>query len=181
MKAYRDIVLDEVSGVLTRISEADSRSFCRELDRVRRRTIYITGVGRSGLVVHAFGQRLMHLGFDVHLAQEVTAPAIRRSDLLVACSGTGATLMPLYMARKARKIGARVVSLTANPRSPLAKLSQLVITIPAPLERGRGTRQPARSLFEQTLFLYLDSVVLTAMHELRISGRRLRRRHANLE
>ena len=181
MKAYRDIVLDEVSGVLTRISEADSRAFCRELDRVRRRTIYITGVGRSGLVVHAFGQRLMHLGFDVHLAQEVTAPAIRRGDLLVACSGTGATLMPLYMARKARKIGARVVSLTANPRSPLAKLSQLLITIPAPLERGQGTRQPARSLFEQTLFLYLDSVVLTAMHELRISGRRLRRRHANLE
>jgi 6-phospho-3-hexuloisomerase len=119
MKAYRDIVLGEVGGVLPRISEADSRDFCRELDRVRRRTVYITGVSRSGLVVHAFGQRLMHLGFDVHLAQEVTAPAIRRGDLLGACSGTGTTLLPLYMARKARKIGARVVSLTASPRSPL--------------------------------------------------------------
>jgi D-arabinose 5-phosphate isomerase GutQ len=30
-------------------------------------------VGRSGLVVQAFGQRLMHLGFDVHLAHEITA------------------------------------------------------------------------------------------------------------
>ena len=77
-------------------------------------------LGRSGLVVHAFGQRLMHLGFDVHLAQEITAPAIRRGDLLVACSGTGTTLLPLYMARKARKIGARVVSLTARDGSPLA-------------------------------------------------------------
>jgi len=181
MKAYRDIVLGEVARTLPLISEAASREFCRELDRVRRRTIYITGVGRSGLVVHAFGQRLMHLGFDVHLAQEVTAPAIRRGDLLVACSGTGTTLLPLYMARKARKIGARVLSLTATPRSPLAKLSHLVITIPAPLDRGQGTRQPARSLFEQTLFLYLDSVVLSAMHELRIPGGRLRRRHANLE
>ena len=180
MKAYRDIVLGEVLSVLPRISESASRAFCRELDRVRRRKVYITGVGRSGLVVHAFGQRLMHLGFDVHLAQEVTAPAIRRGDLLVACSGTGTTLLPLYMARKARKIGARVVSLTASPRSPLAKLSHLVILIPAPLG-GKGTRQPARSLFEQTLFLYLDSVVLTAMHELRIPGRRLGRRHANLE
>ena len=55
-----------------------------------------------------------------------------------------------------------------------------MILIPAPLE-NKGTRQPARSLFEQTLFLYLDSVVLTAMHELRIPGRRLGRRHANLE
>lgn len=181
MKAYRDIVLEEVARILPLISQTDSRAFCRELDRVRRRKIYITGVGRSGLVVHAFGQRLMHLGFDVHLAQEVTAPAVERGDLLVACSGTGSTLLPFYMARKARKIGARVVSLTANPESPLARLSHLVIRIPAPLERGRGTRQPARSLFEQVLFLYLDSVVLTAMHELRIAGRRLRRRHANLE
>ena len=181
MKAYRDIVLAEVTAVLGRISEGASREFCRELDRCRTRKIYITGVGRSGLVVQAFGQRLMHLGFDVHLAHEITAPAISRGDLLVACSGTGTTLLPLYMARKARKIGARVVSLTASPRSPLARLSHLAISIPSPLERGTRTRQPARSLFEQVLFLYLDSVVLTAMHEFRIPGRRIRRRHANLE
>lgn len=181
MKAYREIVLAEVASVLTLVSEGASRAFCSELHRCRTRKIYITGVGRSGLVVQTFGQRLMHLGFDVHLAHEITAPAISRGDLLVACSGTGTTLLPLFMARKARKIGARVVSLTASPRSPLARLSHLAITIPAPLERGKRTRQPARSLFEQVLFLYLDSVILTAMHELRISGRRIRRRHANLE
>jgi 6-phospho-3-hexuloisomerase len=181
MKAYRDIVLGEVAAVLSLVSEERSRAFCAELGRARKRAVYITGVGRSGLVVHAFGQRLMHLGFDVHLAQEITAPAIRRGDLLVACSGTGATLLPLYMARKARKIGARVVSLTARDGSPLAKLSHLVIRIPAPLERGAGTRQPARSLFEQVLFLYLDSVILTAMHELKVPLRDVRRRHANLE
>ena len=179
MKAFRDIVLSEVSLVLRRIDEERSRAFVGELSRSR--SIYITGVGRSGLVVQAFGQRLMHLGFDVHLAHEITAPAIRRGDLLVACSGTGTTLMPVYMARKARRIGARVVSLTARPRSPLAKASNLTVLIPAPLERGRETRQPARSLFEQVLFLYLDSVVLTAMHGLRIAGRKIRRRHANLE
>ena len=179
MKAYRDVVLSEVATILPRISEQASQGFCRELARSKH--VYITGVGRSGLVVQAFGQRLMHLGFDVHLAHEITAPAIRRGDLLVACSGTGTTLMPLYMARKARRIGARVVSLTARPGSPLAKLSHLAILVPAPLERGRETKQPARSLFEQCLFLYLDSVILTAMHELRIPGRKIRRRHANLE
>ena len=181
MRAYREIVLGEVERVLTRIGEADSKAFCRELGRAKRKRVYITGVGRSGLVVQAFGQRLMHLGFDVHLAAEITAPAIRRGDLLVACSGTGKTLLPLYMARKARRIGARVVSLTARKRSPLARLSHLAIAIPAPLERGAETRQPARSLFEQTLFLYLDSVVLTAIHQFRIPAGKIRRRHANLE
>jgi 6-phospho-3-hexuloisomerase len=179
MKAFRDIVLNEVSVVLRRIDDESSRKFVGELSRSK--SIYITGVGRSGLVVQAFGQRLMHLGFDVHLAHEITAPAIRRGDLLVACSGTGSTLLPLYMARKARRIGARVVSLTAKPNSPLARASNLTVPIPAPLERGRETRQPARSLFEQVLFLYLDSVILTAMHGLKIPGRKIRRRHGNLE
>jgi 6-phospho-3-hexuloisomerase len=179
VKAYRRIVLEEVSRVLPLVSEESSKDFCREL--ARSKSIYVTGVGRSGLVVQAFGQRLMHLGFDVHLAQEVTAPAIRRGDLLVACSGTGSTLLPLYMARKALKIGARVVALTARSRSSLARLAHLPVVVPAPLVRGPGTRQPARSLFEQVLFLYLDSVILTAMHELRISGTKIIRRHANLE
>lgn len=181
MRAYRDIVLGEVAAALTLISEQGSRDFCRELGRARKRAVYITGVGRSGLVVHAFGQRLMHLGFDVHLAHEITAPAIRRGDLLVACSGTGTTMLPVYMARKARKIGARVVSLTAKDDSPLARLSHVVVRIPAPLERGAGTRQPARSLFEQVLFLYLDSIVLRLMSELGIPRNKIERRHANLE
>lgn len=179
MKNPGEIVLEEVASILPRISEEGSRGFCRDLSRARK--IYITGVGRSGLVVQAFGQRLMHLGFDVHLAHEITAPAIGRGDLLVACSGTGTTLLPLYMARKARRIGARVVSLTTRRKSPLAKVSHRTLLIPAPLDRGKRTRQPARSLFEQVLFLYLDSVILMAMQELGISDRKIRRRHANLE
>ncbi len=179
MKSARETVLGEVTSSLPLVSEESSRRFCRELARAKR--IYITGVGRSGLVVQAFGQRLMHLGFNVHLAHEITAPAIGRGDLLVACSGTGTTLLPLYMARKARRIGARVICLTARPRSPLARAAHLTIDIPAPLERGKRTRQPARSLFEQVLFLYLDAVVLDAMRDLRIPAGRLRRRHANLE
>lgn len=179
MKAYREIVLREVASILPRIREEATLRFCRELARAKH--VYITGVGRSGLVVQAFGQRLMHLGFDVHLAHEITAPAVSRGDLLVACSGTGSTLLPLYMAKKARRIGARVVALTARPQSSLSRLAHLSVEIPAPLERGRETLQPARSLFEQVLFLYLDSVILTAMHEFRISGTKIRRRHANLE
>ncbi len=179
MRAYRDVILREVTGALAKIDERASEAFARQLARARR--IYITGVGRSGLVVKAFGQRLMHMGFDVHLADEITAPGIARGDILVACSGTGETELTMYMARKARKIGARCVALTARGRSPLARLAHLAIVIPAALERGEGSRQPARSLFEQALFLYLDSIVLTMMHELGISQAKMKRRHSNLE
>lgn len=179
MKAYRDIILREVTSVLDRIDDRVSRKFAQLLPRAKR--IYISGVGRSGLVVKAFGQRLMHLGFEVHLADEITAPGISRGDLLVACSGTGSSQLTVYMARKARKIGARCVALTARPKSPLNRAANLTIVISAPLERGPGSRQPARSLFEQALFLYLDSVVLTMMQELGISEAKMRKRHSNLE
>src|SRR5258706_13340574 len=120
MRAYRWIVLKEVASVLDRIGEDDTLHFVRELERAKR--IYVRGVGRSGLVVKAFGQRLMHLGWEVHLADEISAPAIRRGDLLIACSGTGTTELTLYMARKARRIGARCIALTAATRSPLSRL-----------------------------------------------------------
>ncbi len=179
MRVSCGIVLGEISTFLPRISEEESQHFCEELARAKR--IYITGVGRSGLVVKAFGQRLMHLGFKVHLADEITAPAVTRGDLLVACSGTGKTLLPLYMARKARRIGARVAALTTSKRSPLGRIANMTVVIPTPLERGRRTRQPARSLFEQVLFLYLDAVVLAVMQRHGIPHKKLHRRHGNLE
>lgn len=179
MKASRQLIVDEVAAALLEIDDAVARRFVRELAHARR--IYLAGVGRSGLVVKAFGQRLMHLGFEVHLADEITAPGISRGDLLVACSGSGTTQLTTYMAKKASAMGARVISLTARPRSPLGRYSKLIIRIPAPLDRNGKTRQPARTLFEQTLFLYLDSIVLDLMRALGVRSRKIERRHANLE
>lgn len=172
-------ILREIEDVLSNIREDSSRRFRREIARANR--IYITGVGRSAIMVKAFGQRLMHLGFEVHCADEITAPAIGRSDLLIVCSGTGRTLLPIYMARRARRFRARVTAVTACPRSPLARLAHVVVEIPAPLEPGRRTCQPARSLFEQSTFLYFDATILELMKELRIPRSRIRRRHANLQ
>lgn len=176
MKDYRRMVLQEVREALELVSSREADRFVAELARARR--IYITGVGRSGLVVKAFGQRLMHLGFEVHLADEITAPGISRGDVLVACSGSGTTQLTMYMARKARRIGARVLTLTAKPGSPLARGSRVVVVIPAGAVRSR---QPARSLFEQALLLFLDAVVLKLIETLRVRSRKIARRHANLE
>ena len=179
MKTARKVILDEIASALLAIDDDVARQFVRELAHARR--IYLAGVGRSGLVVKAFGQRLMHLGFEVHLADEITATGISRGDLLVACSGSGTTQLTTYMAKKAASICARGIALTAMPRSPLARHSRLLIRIPAPLDHNGKSRQPARTLFEQTLFLYLDSIVLDLMHALGVRPRKIERRHANLE
>lgn len=184
MKKYLNLILGELLQVVKGMDERETQRFLNALRSARR--IYIAGVGRSGLVVKAFGQRLMHLGYSVHLADEITAPAIGRRDILVCCSGTGRTHLVIYMARKARSVGARTITLTADPASPLAKLSGVVVRIPAPLEPGRTrkgvtTRQPARSLFEQVLLIYLDAIILEMMARFRIPKTRVERRHGNLE
>src|SRR5262245_50794751 len=183
MRAYRWIILKEIATVLDRMRDDGTKRLVSELERTKR--VYISGVGRSGLVVKAFGQRLMHLGWEVHLADEISAPAIRRGDLLIACSGTGTTELTLYMARKARRIGARCIALTASGESALGQTARRTIVIPAGLEKNNGkgvpSRQPARALFEQALFIFLDSIILTLKERFGITSRKLSRRHANLE
>lgn len=179
---YRSVVR-EVDEVFRRIDERAVDKFIEKV--LSHRRIYIAGVGRSGLVVKAFGQRLMHLGFEVHLADEITAPAITKGDLLICCSGTGETQLTLFMSRRAAKVGCYTVTFTADEHSPLAKASNHVIKLPAPLSGERNGRlktgQPARSLFEQALFLLFDSIVLKLIDVLRISRRKVTKRHANLE
>jgi 6-phospho-3-hexuloisomerase len=184
MKRMVDLVMKEITQVVEELECRNTEVLVKAIGRARR--IYIAGVGRSGLVVKAFGQRLMHLGYDVHLADEITAPAVGKRDLLICCSGTGRTQITLYLARKAQAIGAKVVSITARQRSSLSKLSDVVIEIPAPLEHGSKcrkirTQQPARSLFEQVLLIYLDAVVMSIMQKRRIPRKRIEQRHANLE
>ncbi|MBI4244589.1 MAG: SIS domain-containing protein [Planctomycetes bacterium] len=187
---YYRIIAGEISAVLKKTNENAVEKFIKRLKGAKK--IYIAGVGRSGLIIKAFGQRLMHLGFDVHLADEITAPAITKEDLLICCSATGKTQLILFMAKKARMLGSYVVTFTATKRSSLVKYSNQVILIPSSIETQKGvtlakskarvrTIQPARSLFEQAMFLLFDAVIMRLLEVLRVTPSKVTKRHANLE
>jgi 6-phospho-3-hexuloisomerase len=53
-------------------------------------------------MMRAFAMRLMHIGFQVHVAGDVTTPAIRGGNLLIIGSGSGETSGLVSMAAKAR-------------------------------------------------------------------------------
>ena len=93
--------------------------------------VFVMGAGRTGLALKMAAMRLMHLGLVVHVAGEVTSPAIARGDLLLVASGSGATAGPVHAAEVAVKAGARVSALTATPASKLGQLAQGVVVIPA--------------------------------------------------
>jgi 6-phospho-3-hexuloisomerase len=79
-----------------------------------------------------------------------------------------------------------VAVLTIDPGSTLAKMSAIVVRVPAPSPKsavGGSLRsaQPMATLFEQTLGVLLDSCVLLLMEETGINEQKMFERHANLE
>lgn len=64
--------------------------------------VFFVGVGRVMLALECMCKRFAHLGIKAHCVGEITEPAITKKDLLIVGSGSGASLFPLGIARKAK-------------------------------------------------------------------------------
>jgi 6-phospho-3-hexuloisomerase len=138
---------------------------------------FVTGAGRSGLVARSFGMRLMHVGLRAHIPGETTTPAAAKDDLIVAVSTTGTTGYTAYLAQRAKELGATVVAITSEAESPLAKLADKVIIIPA-----EGDDIVIRAaVFEHAVSLCLDAVFNVLAEFLKVDVEEFQRHHANLE
>lgn len=148
------------------------------------RSIFAVGNGRSGLTVRMGAMRLMHLGLDVHVVGETTAPAIGGGDLLIAASGSGSTHGTLHAAQVAAKKGATVAAITANPASALAGAASHVLPVPGAEKTDRSgnvSGQYAGTLFEQLTLVLLDSVFHALWKRGGQSADQMYTRHGNLE
>ena len=184
-KSVVSIVIDEIGSCLRRISPAsliDAVSMISDAER-----IFLAGAGRSGLGIRGFAMRLMHLGKNIYVVGETTTPAISTTDLLVIGSGSGRTGSLLTMARKAKEIGAKILLLTIDPNSPIGQLADHIVEIPASSPKIVGSTttghsiQPMGSLFEQSLFVLLDCLILLLMKKKNQTAEQMFGRHANLE
>ena len=123
------LILDELHQSLAAVNAAEIETAQRRILAAKR--IFVAGAGRSGLALKMAAMRFMHLGLEVHVAGEVTAPAIGSDDLLLIASGSGTTASAVHAAEVARKVGAEVLAVTATRESKLANLAQWLIVIPA--------------------------------------------------
>ena len=148
--------------------------------------VFIAGAGRSGLMMRAMAMRLMHLGLKVGVVGEVVTPGIMPGDLLLVGSGSGTTASLVAAAEKAKKVGADVALITIDATSAIASMATDVLTIPAPSPKARqqghvNSAQPMGSLFEQSLLLVGDSLIMLLMQRLEMDSDTMFQRHANLE
>jgi 6-phospho-3-hexuloisomerase len=148
--------------------------------------IFVAGAGRSGLAAKGFAMRLMHIGLAAYVVGEAVTPGLKADDLLIIGSGSGATASLVAMAEKASKIGARIALVSIFPESRIGQLADAVVRIPAPTPKAAGESQftsiqPMGSLFEQSLLIFLDIIVIQLMEKKAIDATAMFERHANLE
>lgn len=183
-----ETILAELADVLRAVDGAAVAALEQRILAARR--VFVAGAGRSGLMMRAFAMRLMHAGLAVHVVGDTTAPAIAAGDLLVVGSGSGETGSLQGMARKARSMGAEVALVTIVPQSTIGRLADPVVELRAPspkvAENPGGPARPKSiqvmgSLFEQSLLLLLDAVVLRIVRSRGAAPEELFSRHANLE
>lgn len=181
---YSRAITNELERTLSNLADADAE---RLVDTVlMSERIFVAGAGRSGFMARAFAMRLMHMGFAAYFVGETVTPSLRSGDLLIVGSGSGETMSLVSAAGKAKGIGATVCLVSVFPRSSIGKLADFVVRVPASTPKGEMsppalTIQPMGSLFEQTLLLFFDAVVLRLMERSGADPETMFSRHANLE
>ena len=142
------------------------------------RKVFLYGVGRSGLIAKAFAIRLVQMGLEVFFVGETITPIVEEGNVVIIVSHTGETMSAIQTANIVRRVGAKVVSITANAHSKLASASNLVIVI-QPTKDDEGKRlAPLGTVFEIATLIYLDGIVAMLMEKLGQSEGSMRKRHA---
>lgn len=190
MGYYDEHYTDTVKEVLLEIDEALGAVEHKSVEKFVRALleadqVYFVGVGRVLISLKAICKRLAHLGIKTHYVGEITEPAITDKDLLIVGSGSGESLFPLGIARKAYSIGAKIVHVGSNPDSEMKAICEFMVRIPVRtkkyLEDEIQSVQPMTSLFEQSLLLFGDVVAKMIIDERKLDMRSLWKYHANLE
>ena len=184
IQAYISQILDELGETVGHVRNDSAEKLANAI--LAAETTFVAGAGRSGLAMKSFAMRLMHLGFDTYVVGETVARNITEKDALLIGSGSGSTSSLVVNANKADTIGATICLITIDENSPIAQVAEVVLTIPAPspkVDRDLGFRsvQPMGSLFEQSLLLTLDAVILLLMGKTGKTPELMFTRHANLE
>ncbi|MBM7694502.1 6-phospho-3-hexuloisomerase [Peribacillus deserti] len=176
-------IVDELRKTVDQISDEEGEVLVGHILQSKR--IFLAGAGRSGLMAKSFAMRLMHMGFDSYVVGETVTKGFEKEDLLIIASGSGETKSLVQAAEKARTIGGKVALITINPQSSIGHLSDITVKLPgSPKDQsgsGYKTIQPMGSLFEQTLLLFLDCVILKIMDQKGMDSAVMYGSHANLE
>jgi 6-phospho-3-hexuloisomerase len=184
IEVYSKKIQAEVAAVLSQVDPEQVESALNLIQKARKIALYAGG--REGLMIRALAMRLFHLGYEVSVVGDMTAPFLSKQDLLILSVGPGYVSTVDALRSVAQLAGATVLCLTAQPTGKTAAAADKVVYLPAQTmaddTEGKATSiLPMGSLYEVVLLVFSEIVVLEL---LRRTGKRFgeaRDRHTNLE
>jgi Predicted sugar phosphate isomerase involved in capsule formation len=177
------VIVKELDNVFKCIDLSEIERLVTEIMQAKK--IILIGVGREGLSTKAFTMRLMHLGIQSHWIWDETTPAMGEGDLLIATSGCGEIGHIDYVVEAAKKYKARVAVVTGDPFKKTPKRADVVLFLPATVYLGTAqvvpSVQPMGNLFEQSLLILFDMMIMDLQERLAMTKEKMAQRHRNLE
>ena len=155
-------VLNEVAAV---ISSVDIGEVEKLVDGILMSDkVFFIAVGRVFLSLQCMAKRLSHLGIDAHVVGSITEKAITENDLLLVASGSGESIVPAEIAKKAKKLGVKIGLITSARSSTIKSIADLAVHLPCPTKNdpnyGVRSMQPMSTLFDQSLHVFGDIVAM---------------------
>ncbi|HCT99887.1 MAG TPA: 6-phospho-3-hexuloisomerase [Methylococcaceae bacterium] len=176
---HQELILEKITGILEATEESYDEKLTAMLDEAGR--IFIAGAGRSKLVGNFFAMRLVHGGYNVNVVGEIVTPSIQQGDLLIVISGSGETEQLVAFTKSAKKIGAKIMLISAQSKSTIGDMADGVFQIGRSDLYGKVVGMPMGTVFELSTLLFLESTISHIIHEKGIPEEIMRSRHANLE
>ncbi len=126
------IEADAVAALIERIDEQFERAV--EIILSNKGRVVVTGMGKSGLIGKKIAATLASTGTPalfLHPAEGIHGDLgmVTRGDTVIALSNSGETEEIARMLPSLKRLGIRIISLTGNPESTLAKNSDVVINV----------------------------------------------------
>src|SRR6204780_5172297 len=175
--------LNELAGVFAAMPENALDGLIDAIVAARR--IVVFGLGREGLQMRGFAMRLFHMGRDVAVWGDMTAPAVGPGDLLIVSAGPRDLATARALVGIARAAGGRTLLVSAQPKGELTKHVDVVTVIPAQtMANDRGGRLsvlPMGSLFETAQMIAFELAILKLRPRFNETSQTMRARHTNLE
>lgn len=162
LKKITDQSLNEARRML---NTADMNKAAEMLMNARHKALF--GIGDAYLAGLAFQTRMMRLGIHflatpVYGEQNHQADTLTRDDAALILSYSGSTNTTLTTTKILKRNGVKIVSITGNGSSPLARLSDVVLVIPAKEQKYHRIS----TFFSQACMDYFLNILYSRMYVL---------------
>jgi arabinose-5-phosphate isomerase len=173
LERAKEILQIEKLG-LEEVSKNLNDSFVQALELILniKGRVVVTGVGKSGIIGRKISATLSSTGtpsFFLHPVEALHGDLgmVTSDDILLAISYSGNTLEVCELASILKKRNIKIISLTGNPESRLAKLSDIIINTKIPKEACPFNLAPTTST---TATLALGDALAICLFELKGLG-----------